>query len=337
MYIELYQSIKKMATEILEEIFPSNNEKQHLVDAGYILLEWKQIFSNEEIFKLELHSVLNVILQINALAYLIGLHIDNNENLFIDMIKELKKINAMTLDETEIIDILKSWKIQKLWMDLLTSKIIPRAATEGKNDSKIDEYIHVFKKLIINSSIPINSFLERYSNWLLISFSNEFIINQLTPILIAISTNSKKNWNWYWFVFSKKNKRDNDYLINIKIDNLELPKVFFDIIRDSILNARKYSNIWSIIDLEIWKIDHLIWIKIRDQGIWIPSDEIQKIIWAGFRWSNVRKDSWWFWLGMTKMFHYVRKYNGQIFVKTELWKWTEFLILLPKFTQKSTP
>lgn len=327
-----------MNTEILEEIFPSDKEKYILTNKGYVLIEWKYILSNEDIFKLELHSVLNVILQINALAYLIWLHIENNENLFIDIIKELKKINATVLDELETIETLKSGKIQRLWLEILEKKIIPRASTEWKNDSKIDEYIHVFKKLITNSNIPINSFLDRYNNWILVPFSKEIIINHLIPILIAVSSNSKKNGKWYWFVFLDKNKRDNDYLIkiNFNINTINLPKVFLDIIRDAILNARKYSDIWSTIEVEIYKQDHLIWIKIKDQWIGIPYNEIQKIVWAWFRGSNVRKDSGWFWLWMTKMFHYVRKYNGQIFVKTELGKWTEFLILLPEFTQKNT-
>jgi hypothetical protein len=323
-----------------------------LIDSYWKELEWNSFtqikgnldLSKENYNRMELHSVLQVITQLKYVCFLIGMALVNDEHYLSDTLLSIKNLELSLWDDEKLHWALSKLTIFKEWQKELENKVIPRLIQNNINNTKVDEYIHIMKKLISNWQIPIKDFLNRQKNDGVINFNKNYIEKKLRPILISIAANSNKSNTPYGFTFDKSHKRSNDYFVNINFKNslwindinITLPAIFEEILRDWILNARKYSKIWSEINVLFEIIDNkncgenIIKISIGDNWIWIPEEDLQNIIYPGFRWWNVDKKTSWFWLWMTKMYYYLKKFGGNLYVKTTLWKWSEFILLIPE-------
>ncbi|MCX7611503.1 MAG: PAS domain-containing sensor histidine kinase [Ignavibacterium sp.] len=100
------------------------------------------------------------------------------------------------------------------------------------------------------------------------------------------------------------------------------------IINNLLSNAVKFSPNGGKIITEVNQINSEIFISIKDQGIGIPEDEIEKIFDPFYRANNAEtiKGTG---LGLSIVKSSVDLHNGRIIVKSQLTKGTEFQIFLP--------
>lgn len=116
----------------------------------------------------------------------------------------------------------------------------------------------------------------------------------------------------------------NDVYISVPEDKVS--RILVNIIENAIKYNRDYGKVF--IDLQEEK--NMVFVKIRDTGIGIPADEINKIFNKHYR-SSISKQlsiegSG---LGLAIAGDIVREYKGQIKVTSELNKYTEFVISFP--------
>lgn len=99
-----------------------------------------------------------------------------------------------------------------------------------------------------------------------------------------------------------------------------LDRLFWNLIQNSIF----YNNWNNEIKIEIFK-DKVI---LKDEWIWLKTEEVEKIFDRFYRNSNSTiYNKWWNWLGLTIVKKICDDFNWEIKVKSEIWKWTEFEII----------
>ena len=118
--------------------------------------------------------------------------------------------------------------------------------------------------------------------------------------------------NWYWNIYSCK------YSIKKIINNL-------------LSNAIKFTNTWweiSVLLKEDWK--HYI-IDFIDNWIWIEKKDIDKIFNNFISiWWNKNNIDWYTWLGLSIVKELLINLKWKIEIKSEIWIWSTFTIILPK-------
>jgi signal transduction histidine kinase len=123
---------------------------------------------------------------------------------------------------------------------------------------------------------------------------------------------------------------------NINIDkSIEImngnPFTIEELFSNLLLNAVKYTPPYGHIELNVKdRHDHII-TEIYDSGIGIPKEELSNVFDEFYRASNVSKDvKTGSGLGLSIVRQIVENHNGQIWVSSELGKWTKFTFVLPK-------
>ncbi len=116
----------------------------------------------------------------------------------------------------------------------------------------------------------------------------------------------------------------NDVYISVPEDKVS--RILVNIIE----NAIKYNRDYGKVFIDVQEEKNMVFVKIRDTGIGIPADEINKIFNKHYR-SSISKQlsiegSG---LGLAIAGDIVREYKGQIKVTSELNKYTEFIISFP--------
>ncbi|GAB6091469.1 ATP-binding protein [Spirochaeta dissipatitropha] len=129
--------------------------------------------------------------------------------------------------------------------------------------------------------------------------------------------------------------RDSSYLILLAIrspdgENIRMPAVFQDVVRDLIANARKYSPPGGRIETELLSTGSELCLKVSDNGKGIPGDEIERVVLFGERGSNVReKPTRGGGFGLTKAYFVTRCCNGRMWIDSEPGRGTSVTIRLP--------
>lgn len=116
----------------------------------------------------------------------------------------------------------------------------------------------------------------------------------------------------------------------------ELPKLFvprrrfYEVVRNIVSNAVKYSKPGGHVLVEVKKIDAMCRLSVKDEGIGIPIDEQQNIFSKFFRASNaVRSQTEGSGLGLAVVKLFVEAWGGRVFFESIEGKGTTFHIELP--------
>lgn len=132
-----------------------------------------------------------------------------------------------------------------------------------------------------------------------------------------------------------------DFRINPPGEEFRAPLVFFDVLRDLVANARKYSAPPAAIEVVLW-VDAagMLDLRVTDEGIGIPVEEIERVIEPGFRASNaVSRRTLGGGLGLTKAYLTAKRFQGRFWVDAEPGKGTtvRLTMLPPVETLAGTP
>lgn len=131
--------------------------------------------------------------------------------------------------------------------------------------------------------------------------------------------------NRFHFIYPPQNRQENGYLIDIHLeldDNTQVfaPPVIHDIIRDLAANARKYSPTGTRIGIHLKQDnDRALHLRISDEGIGIPSNELDEVVKFCSRGSNVSyKPTMGNGFGLTKAYQITKLFNGNFTIESEL-------------------
>jgi signal transduction histidine kinase len=140
----------------------------------------------------------------------------------------------------------------------------------------------------------------------------------------------------YKIIYNIAEQEKRDYLVNFAIDSelngtIFMPLILKDVIRDLVANARKYTPPGEGITVGISQKKEVLRFVIEDSGIGIPEDEIEKVIDYGYRASNVRDKvrTMGGGFGLTKAYHVVQQYNGEMWIESELGEGTKIRVEIP--------
>lgn len=214
-----------------------------------------------------------------------------------------------------------------------------------KNLSDMQDFIHnAWHELktpisIVHSNLQLIKELKSYDAELINEWLNEISrLNHLIESLIELSnicsTDKKDDFeisNEIEVIIKDfKNDADKkDISIDFKSNisrKLTINRQYFYILFSNLLwNAIKYTNNW-------WKIEILLFndkFIVKDDGIWISNDDIDKIFDRFYMWKKSRSSDWhWIWLSLVKKILDIFKWK--IKVKSELWKGSEFIVFMKK-------
>ncbi|MGL5312682.1 MAG: HAMP domain-containing sensor histidine kinase [Peptostreptococcaceae bacterium] len=134
------------------------------------------------------------------------------------------------------------------------------------------------------------------------------------------------------------NNESNAMEKNIKITT-ELKDIYLDIDKDQISqvvvnlisNAIKYTNQDGNIKITNYDDIGYVYVSVKDNGIGIPKEDLRNIFERFYRVDKSRnKETGGIGVGLTIAKSILNAHNGDIIVKSELDKGTEFIIILPK-------
>lgn len=119
-------------------------------------------------------------------------------------------------------------------------------------------------------------------------------------------------------VFVHANRDD----IQVKMDRIYLNRI----VTNLITNARQAAddNRRSIINVDLEQIQKRITISVEDNGVGIPEEMFERIFEPNFTSKNSGMG-----LGLTMVRRMVEEYKGEIHVKSELGKFSRFIVTLP--------
>ncbi|MGL5642652.1 MAG: HAMP domain-containing sensor histidine kinase [Paraclostridium sp.] len=118
---------------------------------------------------------------------------------------------------------------------------------------------------------------------------------------------------------------DDELIIDSNRDYIK--QIFLNLID----NAIKYTSDGGFVETSIHQDEKNIFIKVKDNGIGIPKDDIYRVFERFYRVDKARsRDVGGTGLGLAIVKHIVKSLNGNIDVKSELNLGTEFIVTIPK-------
>lgn len=288
--------------------------------------------TEEENNQLEMHSVINILTVITSQLQMIQLHTSQpgQLNRVIEQTMELadcaRKQEKYAFTQSAI-DNYKTDTFNAF--DELES--VQPVLSDG---STIEEYIKIFKEIFKIADIRIQELNHRWeepNKW--VSYSIKEFREDFKNFFHALEKNSKGK---YRIIYNIAEQEETDYFVqfNISSDNntIQMPLILKDVIRDLIANARKYTPPGGKINIGISQKNNLFRFVVEDDGFGIPEEEISEIVKFGYRASNV-KDSvrtMGGGFGLTKAWNVTRRFQGRMWIDSELNRGTKVTIQIPE-------
>lgn len=95
-------------------------------------------------------------------------------------------------------------------------------------------------------------------------------------------------------------------------------------------NAAKYSASASVIEISCQAQDHEVEVSVKDRGLGIASDEIQKLFLPHYRVESKETEKIaGFGIGLYLCAEIIQRHNGKIWAESELTKGSTFKFTLP--------
>ena len=285
-----------------------------------------------EKWRVKLHSFYNILqvlyIELNIFTKIVG-ESEHTETIK----KKLDLINFAFTDPQQTRTSMSEFNQFKSSIFTELDKAVDRAPQlDSKMTKHLDESLINFEKILSIVEIRIKEFLNLIAtedDW--VELNVHVIKEDLKAILQTMAIRSKGK---YGVTFEKEYQMNNDYYFILDYppedNNISLPVFLPDVIRDLCANAKKYSRPGSQIICKLAKTTQKISLKVRDQGRGIPEDEIDKVVEYGFRASNVKNiKTYGDGFGLTKAYLVTKQNNGNMWIDSELGKFTEISIEIP--------
>lgn len=288
--------------------------------------------TEEQINQLEMHSVINVLSVIMAQLQVIQLSTNHPELLGNAVKKTELVVDAARRQKREVFSpsSFNSFK-DEVFTALTHLKNIQPVLSD---DTPVDEYIFIFQDIFDVAAVRISELQSRWNSpdqWE--TFTAEEFRADFKKFFHAMEKNSKGS---YRIIYNIAEKEEKDYLIQFEVtgdenNEISLPILLKDIIRDLIANARKYTPTGGRINIGIFQRDDAFKFVVEDSGYGIPPDELPEIVEFGYRGSNVESSikTMGGGFGLTKALYVSQKYGGKMWINSEIDKGTKITIEIP--------
>ena len=288
--------------------------------------------TEEQINQLEMHSVINVLSVIMAQLQVIQLSTNHPELLDGAVQKTEIIIDAARQQNREVFNTssFDGFKDEVFTALFNLKKIQPVLS----DDTPVNEYISIFKDIFDVAAVRISELQSRWNSpdhWQ--SFTTEEFRADFKKFFHAMEKNSKGS---YRIIYNIAEKEEKDYLIQFEVsgdenNEISLPILLKDIIRDLIANARKYTPLGGRINIGISQKDDVFKFVVEDSGYGIPADELPEIVEFGYRGSNVESTirTMGGGFGLTKALYVTQKYGGKLWINSVLNKGTTVTLEIP--------
>ena len=288
--------------------------------------------TEEQINQLEMHSVINVLSVIMAQLQVIQLSTNHPELLDGAVQKTEIIIDAARQQNREVFNTssFDGFKDEVFTALFNLKKIQPVLS----DDTPVNEYISIFKDIFDVAAVRISELQSRWNSpdhWQ--SFTTEEFRADFKKFFHAMEKNSKGS---YRIIYNIAEKEEKDYLIQFEVsgdenNEISLPILLKDIIRDLIANSRKYTPPGGRINIGISQKNDAFRFVVEDNGYGIPPDELPKIVEFGYRGSNVESSirTMGGGFGLTKALYVTQKYEGKLWIDSELDKGTTITLEIP--------
>ena len=109
-----------------------------------------------------------------------------------------------------------------------------------------------------------------------------------------------------------------------------MPAVLQDVMRDLILNARKYTNLGGTIIAGLVDDGTNLCFVVNDNGRGIPTDQIEQVVQYGQRARNVQdRETKGGGFGLTKAYYVTKQFGGRMWIESEEDRGTTITISIP--------
>lgn len=152
-------------------------------------------------------------------------------------------------------------------------------------------------------------------------------------LFAAVEKNSRGR---YRIVYNIAEQESRDYVVHFNIkgvdgDNILMPPVVQDVMRDLIANARKYTDPGGSIRAGLLDNGEQLRIIVEDTGRGIPEDQLESVVDFGVRATNtgdVASRGGGF--GLTKAYVVARQFRGRMWIRSEVDKGTRVKVAIPR-------
>lgn len=280
---------------------------------------------------LDYHSFLNIF------NVLIG------ELQYLSLVSNKKEILAEAIDLClklkDSLSYLNKKKISTENLNFIQEKVLSQTKLLGRNGDKeflseIEESVANIKSVFNIMHVRVHELLSREKSldqWVQISINN--LKQNYINLFKALEKNSKGR---YRIIYNLAAQKSSDYYIDIKFDSINesfitMPLIMQDVFRDIVANARKYTKPGGRISAGLFEDSDILRMVVEDSGIGIPEDEIENVINYGHRASNVKDlKTMGGGFGLTKAYFTIKRFNGQMWVKSKIGEGTKITIEIPK-------
>jgi len=290
------------------------------------------VITNEQIFELEMHSFINILNVISAQLQLIRMICKHPSllNRPVAMTQELAyAIRANNRKDASPSSLEHLSRVIQQCLHELEEK-----EPEILQDREYSGYVDTFKQIFQVLDIRIDELYRRWDQpreWE--AFSIDVFRKELIHFLGAIEKNSRGR---YRIVYNIAEQEKNDYLVHVNItsddpEELMMPLLIKDSIRDLIANARKYTPPGGKIDVGLSSREGVLRFVIEDNGYGIPADEITRVVTYGYRASNVIDEvrTMGNGLGLTKAYYVTKQFGGRFWLDSREKKGTVVRFEIP--------
>ncbi len=278
---------------------------------------------------LDLHSILNLLNVAGSQLYLLGKKLGGSPELighYRDAAARARNLadpahGGQLL--SEIPDLVGRIRQSLVHVDGGTVDIgAPAAAEPAANSApflpRLREALDTTLSVLVTRSAELLARADDPFSWR--EFDPQQLQEDLLSVLKAMELASARA---YLIVTSEPEHGPDRYLIALQFGQrgqmVRMPAVFPDVIRDLVANARKYTKPGGRLTAELAQQEGRLDLRVRDSGIGIPRDAIQRVTQFGFRASNVSgQRTFGGGFGLTKALWVTRECGGRMWIDSPL-------------------
>ncbi|MFC1620246.1 sensor histidine kinase, partial [Candidatus Neomarinimicrobiota bacterium] len=167
-------------------------------------------------------------------------------------------------------------------------------------------------------------------------------ISDLTGNFINLFTAVEQNAGGrYHIVYNIASKHTLDYFVNFGItsvdgDTICMPSILQDVMRDLILNARKYTDLGGSIIAGLDDDGEWLSFVVEDTGKGIPADQLGHVVEYGARARNVQdQETKGGGFGLTKAWFVTQQFGGRMWIDSEENEGTTITLQIPSHAAAS--
>ena len=287
--------------------------------------------TDEQTSMLDMHSFLNMMNVLISQFYQLGEFLGNRK-LLQGSVSQCGSIIAVLSNHNQALYQLRNVEIckQKIWEDIRTAL---KERPDLQDSEQLLQHTSNIESIFAVLDVRVRETLARVQHpdkWVKHNISD--LTGNFINLFTAIEKNSKGR---YRIVHNIASKHDLDYFVNFGITSIDgeticMPPVFQDVMRDLILNARKYTELGGSIIAGLDDNGTTLSFVVEDTGIGIPAGQIERVVDYGARASNVRdRETKGGGFGLTKAYLVTKQFGGRMWIESEKNEGTTVTIHLP--------